>query len=222
MLDLSLTTDCKRQTLSLSRVYEKMFPSRVYYIAKALSDCESVLDLGCGTGDLMVGVTKEDFYAVGVDLFKPYLKVSKGKKSHDDLVMANIQKIEFKPKSFDAVMAVGVIEHLSKDKVALLIEKMKTWARKKVLLFTPNGFVIQKEYDKNPLQIHKSGWTMSELKTFGFEVYGMSGLSFLRGEEANVRFKPKIVWEIISELTQKISYRYPVVAFELLCIQTLT
>lgn len=214
--------NCNRSRLYTRKIYEKMFPSRVYHIGKALSGCKTVLDLGCGTGDLMVGVNKEGFYAVGIDLFKPYLSLSKEKKGHSEIVMADIEKVEFRPKSFDAVMAIGVIEHLEKNKGAILIKKMKKWARKKVLLFTPNGYVFQNEYDKNPFQIHKSGWTIKELNAFGFDVYGMSGLSFLRGQKADVRFRPKILWEIISELTQKITYRYPSIAFELLCIKTLT
>jgi SAM-dependent methyltransferase len=226
----TLTKNCGRANcdynhnkcrLYAGKIYETLFPTRVYPIRQALSGCKSVLDIGCGTGDLMAEVNKEGFYAVGVDLFKPYLTLSKEKNAHNEIIMGDIETLEFKPKSFDAVMAMGVIEHLEKNKGNLLINKMKKWARKKVLLITPNGYVTQHEYDENPFQIHKSGWTIKELNALCFRVYGMGGLCFLKGEKAEVRLKPKILWEVISDMTQKITYRYPTSAFELLCVKTL-
>jgi len=207
---------------NISKMYEKIFPTRAYPIRQALSGCQSILDIGCGPGDLMAELNKEGFYAVGIDLFKPYLRLSKEKNVYTELVMGDIETLEFKPKSFDAVMAIGIIEHLEKNKGTLLINKMKKWARKRVLLITPNGYVTQHVYDENPFQIHKSGWTTKELKAFGFRAHGMGGLYFLKGEKAEVRFKPKILWEVFSEITQKITYWYPNSAFELLCVKTLT
>ena len=207
---------------STGRVYAQIFPTRDFPIRQALRGCQSVLDIGCGTGDFMDDVNKSGFYAVGVDLFKPYLHISKERKTHNAFVMGDIETLEFKPKSFDAVMAIDIIEHLEKDKGAILIEKMKKWARKRVLLITPNGYVAQQEYDENPFQIHKSGWTAKEMKECGFKTYGIGGLYFLKGEKAEVRFKPKIIWEIFSEITQKITFRCPNAAFEILCVKTLT
>ena len=206
----------------VSKVYAKILQTRDYPIRQALSGCQSVLDIGCGTGELMAQVNKGGFYAVGVDLFKPYLKMAKEKHAHNEFVKGDIETLEFKPKSFDAVMAIDIIEHLEKEKGTILINKMKSWARKKVLLITPNGYVSQHEYDANPYQIHKSGWTVNEMKEFGFKTYGIGGLSCLKGEKAEVRFKPKIFWEVFSEVSQKITFKFPSSAFELLCVKTLT
>ena len=40
---------------------------------------------------------------------------------------------------------------------------MEKVARKKVIVFTPNGFVPQRPYDGNPFQEHLSGWSVDEI-----------------------------------------------------------
>ena len=52
------------------------------------------------------------------------------------------------------------------------------------MVFTPNGFVRQHEYDCNPLQVHRSGWTVDSFRRRGYEIYGIGGPKALRGERA--------------------------------------
>jgi len=72
----------------------------------------------------------------------------------------------FKENSFDCVLASDVIEHFSKEEGYKLIEMMEKIARRKVIIYTPNGFLKQGEYDNNPWQVHKSGWNVKEMKKF--------------------------------------------------------
>ncbi len=62
----------------------------------------------------------------------------------------------------DAVICIDVLEHLTKKEGLEFIKKMEKWAKKKIIIFT-NGYVPQ-DVDKNPLQIHKSGWSYNEFK----------------------------------------------------------
>lgn len=79
-------------------------------------------------------------------------------------------------KSFDVVSCIDGIEHLEKKRGLKLIKEMKRVARKKILLFTPQGFVEnhpQHTWDiegGDHAQIHISGWTVGELKDLGFEL----------------------------------------------------
>jgi hypothetical protein len=57
---------------------------------------------------------------------------------------------------------------------------MENVAKKKIIIFTPNGFLRQDEYDGDKLQIHKSGWTVDEFKKLGYEVKGINGWKPLR------------------------------------------
>jgi len=200
-------------------LYRKLFPGWIKSIRRELSDCNTVLDLGCGYKTPLQQCNVS--YSTGVDLFTPYLEESKGKSLHNQYIRADIMQVQFKPESFDAVVAFEVLEHLTKQEGYELLSKMKTWARKKLIITTPNGYLWQDGYDSNPLQEHKTGWNSGELNALGFKVYGMTGWKKLAGYKGTVKYKPLLLWETIFSLTHKITYRHPTLAFQLLAIKKL-
>jgi hypothetical protein len=202
---------------ALLPLYTRLFPGLTTYLKKELAECNSVLDLGCGHNSPLQHCRVP--FSVGIELFDPYLEESKKKGIHNQYVKADIRKVEFKPKSFDAVVALDVLEHLTKQEGAELLHKMEIWARKKALIFTTNGYLWQNGYDDNPLQEHRSGWTASELKELGYKVYGINGWKGLRGYRASMKYKPSFLWARISDLTQIATYRCPNKAFQLLAIK---
>ena len=150
-----------------------------YYIKileEELSDCSSVLDLACGQNSPLRFVEKKQ-HRVGVDIFEPYLEESKRLGIHDDYFVSDIMKLDknLVDKKFDAVIGLDIIEHLSKKDGHNLVTLMSTLASKKIIIFTPNGFVEQEEYDGNPWQRHRSGWIVEEMQDLGFRIYGMGG-----------------------------------------------
>jgi 2-polyprenyl-3-methyl-5-hydroxy-6-metoxy-1,4-benzoquinol methylase len=159
----------------------------VLSIEERLSDCKTILDLGCGSGSPIRGFSK-NFHTVGVDLFKPAILESKNRKIHDDYVLADINNLCFRPDSFDAVVALDVLEHLKKALGLKLIKSMEELAKRKVVIIIPNGFVNQQEYDGNVLQAHLSGWTANEMKKMEYQVHGIVGLKLLRTEKANLKY----------------------------------
>jgi REP element-mobilizing transposase RayT len=78
---------------------------------------------------------------------------------------------------------------------------MEKIAKKKVVIFTPNGFLAQGEYYNNPWQLHRSGWTAEEMKKRGYKVLGFGGAKILR-PTFEVRFSPKKLWWGISHVTE--------------------
>lgn len=175
------------------------------------------MDLGCGYNSIIQYCNIP--FSVGVELFEPYLEESKKKGIHNEYIKEDIRKVELKPKSFDVVVLLDVLEHLTKEEGYELIRKMEKCARKKNIIFTPNGLVWQEGYDNNPLQEHKSGWGVEELEKLGFKVYGINGWKKLRGYKASIKYKPTRLWSIISDLTQKITYYFPKFAFQLFAVK---
>jgi SAM-dependent methyltransferase len=204
-------------TALLRSIYQRIFPTWTNCLKKELSDCDTVLDLGCGY-DSPIQHCKVTF-SVGVELFEPYLQESKRKAIHNQYIKADIRKIEFKPKSFDAAIAVELLEHLTKEEGYMLINKMEKWAKKKVVITTPNGYLWQDGYDNNPLQEHKSGWSVKELRKLGFKVSGISGWKKLRRYKGDIKYAPHFLWDRLSDLSQKITYYYPKLAFQLFAIK---
>jgi hypothetical protein len=80
----------------------------------------------------------------------------------------------------DAVISIQNIEHLEKQDGEQLLEFLELIARKLIVIETPNGFVSQPGTINNPFQAHKSGWTVKDFTSRGFEVRGTSGLKFLK------------------------------------------
>lgn len=211
--------------LTISRIFHTL----VYCLKRELKDCDSVLDLGCGLDSPIKYCNVP--YSVGVEAFKPYLEESKRKKIHTEYLLEDITKVNFEPKSFDAVIMIDVLEHLEKGQGRKLLEKVEKWARKKVIVSTPNGYLPQKSLDRNPLQTHRSGRTVEEMKNLGYKAHGMAGWKFLRRENisekvkqggdifSTMRFRPKEFWLIISELTQLITYYFPKLAFEVFYVK---
>ena len=140
-----------------------------------------------------------------------------------DIVRAEEKELRDKvvPKSFDCVVALDLIEHLDKSDGFKLIKIMESIARKKVIIFTPNGFLKQEPYDDNIWQEHKSGWEVDEMKDLGFQVYGQGGLKYLRGDQARIKYRPEFFWSRLSYISQKIVEENPKYSFQLLCVKNL-
>jgi SAM-dependent methyltransferase len=190
---------------------------------KELQDCETVLDLGCGKSSPIQKLYPKPKFSMGVDIFEKYIKISKSKKIHNKYLLCDVLEIDKKvpPNSYECVISVDVLEHLSKLDGIKLIKKMEKIAIRKVIIFTPNGFVKQDHYDKNIYQIHKSGWKPKIFQKMGFKVYGINGLKSLRGDLAQIKYEPKNFWEIISIMTSFFTKRHPELAYQLLCIKNL-
>lgn len=187
-------------------------------LKKELSGCKSVLDIGCGVNSSLGKIPKK-FYSEGIDAFfgekKPviYDRFKKGN-------ITNLRKY-YKKKSFDAVIAIDVIEHLKKGDGIKFLRDLEWIAREKIIILTPSGFMYQGPVGGNPFQVHLSGWNAKDFKKYGYKTYGMHGLKILRGELAGIKFKPWYIWLFISHLTQFITVFFPKIAFHILAVKTL-
>ena len=189
----------------------------------ALNGCESVLDLACGSSSPIQHLPKK-FHAVGCDTFAAAIEQSQKDGIHDQYLFLNVLDLDkkFPPKSFDCVLALDLIEHLEKEEGFRLIVMMEKIAKKKMIILTPNGFLPQQEYGENIWQIHKSGWSVEEMRKKGFQVIGILGWKALRGNKGSLKFSPKTFWSIISTLTQWVVKKKPEWAFQILCVKDLT
>ncbi|OGW83290.1 MAG: hypothetical protein A2Z83_04590 [Omnitrophica bacterium GWA2_52_8] len=202
-----------------------VFPLQ-YLLLRELSDCQSILDLGCGRHSF-VPIVPSNIHTVGVELFKPHYEEALRKGRHDEYINEDITKVMFEDNRFDAVVMLDVIEHLDREAGEALIQKMERWARRKVVIFTPNGFLHQHEYDGNPLLEHRSGWTAEEFKQRGYRVYGVRGFKTLRGEDHHHDHDHEeedhgpSLREQLADLTQIVSYHFPEKAFQIFCVKDL-
>jgi len=198
----------------------KFLPNLRLEIENAVIPCKNILDVGCGSNS-PIRLFKHKPYSIGVDAFEPSIKKSEENKIHDKYCLMDILEIgeKFEPNSFDCVISLDVIEHLTKKEGYKLIEMMERISSRKIVIFTPNGFVPQGIFEKNPWQIHRSGWTVEEMRQRGYKVIGINGWKFLKSEYGAPRFWPKIFWFIVAEFTQLFVRNRPELAFHILCVK---
>jgi len=168
-------------------------------LRRALRDCESILDLGCGQNSPARFL--QGRYLVGMDGYEPDLKRAQERGTHDEYICGDVRSAaeQIRDRKFDACIALDVIEHLTKEDGWQMLKSMEEVATRCVVIFTPNGFIPQ--FSQNgDLQQHLSGWEVSEMRQAGYRVLGMHGPKAMRGEKAIVRFRPRPVWGLISVL----------------------
>lgn len=191
-----------------------------YHIGRS----KTVLDVGCGEGSLMAKVNSDKRYeVVGIDLYLPYLKIAKATGVYKKLEQKDIKNICLPDKSFDAVLAHQVIEHLNKKDALKLLNKLEKIARHKVIISTPNGYVKYDPFeirDDNKLQKHKSGWTQKELEGYKYKVYGQGCGFIYRPTGLLYKFRSfKHILVSISYLLATLSYFFPSTSAYLIAIK---
>ena len=166
---------------------------------------------------------RKDIKSVGLDAYEPNISKSRNKRIHSDYVLGSFERLEeyFDENSYDCVLANDVIEHLEKEDALIFLEKLLKIASKKVIIFTPNGFLPQEPYDGNKWMEHKSGWDIDEMKVLGFKVFGINGLKYIRGERCKIKYRPAIFWKVISAFTQLFTHRWTKYANQIFCIREL-
>jgi SAM-dependent methyltransferase len=202
------------------KVYSNIVPNYLFLLKREIKDCQTVIDLGCGTKSPAKYVRSKKQYWVGVDGFGPSIEKSKKQRIHDKYIESDILKLKLPAKSFECAIALDVIEHLGKKEGWQLLIQMEALASKKIIVFTPNGFLPQKTIDENTLQEHKSGYSYFEMRKRGFRIYGVNGLRSLREERAGYKHSPRWFWFFISELTQFYTCFFPKKAYQILCVKT--
>jgi ubiquinone/menaquinone biosynthesis C-methylase UbiE len=201
----------------LKKFYRVHFFDEIRLLRREMKGMGSVLDLGCGYNSLLQYCQVPE--SVGVEIFPDYIKQSQAKGIHTRYVQGDINTVEFPDRSFDAVYCSEVIEHLTKADGEVLLQKMSRWARREVIVVTPNGFVEQGAYHENEHQKHLSGWTPKDFMAFGFRVYGINGLRSLRRVSlGNFPFLAKIYFQVMFLLTRFV-YFFPGRAFQLFAVK---
>jgi SAM-dependent methyltransferase len=203
------------------RLRTLLAPSYETHQQRAIGQVDSVLDVGCGANSPLGRFGVRYAYTAGVELFAPALERSRALGIHDDYYAIDALELaeRIEPRSFDAVVAFDLIEHLRKEDGLALLAAMERIARHRVVVFTPNGFLPQVPADGNPFQAHRSGWRAGDFLDLGYEVRGVHGLRHLRGERASLRWRPGKLWGAVSDLTQPLVHRWPALAFHLLCVK---
>jgi hypothetical protein len=190
-----------RMQLVIALIKQRCDPAQMLVnlgLRKAILGCNSALDVGCGVSPTLrtLGVPR----LVGLENYGPSVAEARRKCTHDEVIQGDVRKLSefFKPGQFEAVVAMDVIEHLVKEDGFKLISAMEQLATKRVVFFTPSGFLKQGHTDADDYQVHLSGWEPDEMRRLGYHVAGFLGPKALRGEYHKLKGRPAAIWAVIS------------------------
>jgi len=208
----------------------RVIPSLPSLLRRDLTDVGSVLDLGCGPRSPLKGIDVGG-RKVGVEAFESYVHTARENHTHDEIIFSKFSELRFPPQSFDAVILLDVIEHMPEQDSREIIAKAETWARKLVVISSPNGYIPQRPLDGNPLQQHLSGWKVEEMRKLGYSCRGLAGPKWLRQEVEDatmgnnlfvtIRFRPRWLWFLFAAVLQPITYFLPRFAFSVYSVRRL-
>lgn len=109
-----------------------------------------VLDVACGTGDMVLELQKRDCSVTGVDLSEEMLAIAKRKAPQAEYRLADVERLPFGDASFDAVTcAFGVrnFVHLEQG-LHEMLRVLKPGGRMVILeLATPDSSLIRPFYN---------------------------------------------------------------------------
>ncbi len=102
-----------------------------------------VLELGCGDGKTLAALVAADFQVTGVDVSPTAVNLAKEKIGVKvKFVVGDVCRLPFKGKSFDAVVAIHVFDHLTESERKLAVEEAKRVLKPGGILFF-EGFSVK-------------------------------------------------------------------------------
>ena len=180
------------------------------WLKRDLGDCNFILELGCGPNSPILQMDIA-YRTDGVDIWGPYVDMHNRQGNYRNCTQGDILDMKFKEAGWDAVVICDVLEHLPKDKVERLklLDRIEKAAIKKVILFTPNGYIENDEVDGDPWQAHLSAWEPEDFTSRGYKVVGATGFRWLFAKASRPRYHPYSVCSIIGMLSTVLVFHKP-------------
>lgn len=180
------------------------------WLLRDLADCETILELGCGRNSpiLQIGLGhKTD----AVDIWQPYVDLHNRNGDYHDCSQADVLKMPLCVDAYDAVVITDVMEHLPRTEVERidLFARMESTARKKAIIFAPNGFIENDLVDGDPYQAHVSAWEPEDYLKRGYTVKGATGIRWVLGRAGYPKWHPYSLWAIVAMVSQPYIYNHP-------------
>lgn len=122
--------DWKRKANISTKDEVNIIKQRNDYVIKVVDErnsTELVLDVGCGTGDIVCELAKKGINAIGVDFAKEMIDIAKENAQKLNLEKAKFEccsifDYHFEPNKYDVISANGFIEYISYEELNKFLE----------------------------------------------------------------------------------------------------
>jgi SAM-dependent methyltransferase len=98
-------------------------------LAELVPEGGRVLDLGCGTGELVTRHLLERYRVVGVDISPHSIVVAKREVPGAEYLCADMADLDLEPESFDGVTAFFSVIHVPREEQPAVLASIHRWLR---------------------------------------------------------------------------------------------
>jgi ubiquinone/menaquinone biosynthesis C-methylase UbiE len=130
-----------------------------------------VLDVACGCGG-WYPTLPFDCEWIGLDIWLPYLWEQRFQARN--LIRGTATHLPVRPHRFDLVLCIEILEHLTRDDGARMLDEAKRVAKRAVIVTTPTDPLLrhgQEAINGNPYERHTTATSSSHLASLGFKVH---------------------------------------------------
>jgi len=128
-----------RKIVELNFVAHKNIIKKYFSIEKS----EKILDIGCGTGEYSESFLKDQY--IGIDIDEKNIKYAQ--KHYDkNFKVADALKLPFEDNSFDKVLIVGVLHHLTIEESQKVLQEIQ-----RVLSKGAQALIIEDTLSNSPI-----------------------------------------------------------------------
>ena len=163
----------------MEKTYKTFRIIGIDWLQKYIDPENEVIDFGCG---LMPATRKLNCKKlIAIEKWFPYVNQLRKELFHLkhihvwELALAGPFLSNIESNSTDISLAIDVVEHFEKEDALRLIKHMERISRKRVIIFTPEGFVPNEREENTELQRHRCGFLPIELEEIGYEVFKRIG-----------------------------------------------
>ncbi len=145
------------------------------YFVELLPDEAKVLDVGCGAGFASMYLAEKGFSVVGIDISSEMIRLARELIPDVNFMEMDMTKITFSDESFDGIVSLYAIFHISKEKHGSLFQKFYDLIKPGGILFFSIGSdeweSTEEYYGAKIFWSNYSGEkTLSLVKQAGFEI----------------------------------------------------
>lgn len=151
----------------------------------------TILDIGCGPGEMVCDLVKDNREILGLDISEEMIAIAKQKLEKKVtniqnvyLAVGDIENLTFYDKTFDVIICAGVVEYLEND---------DKWVVELSRVLKPGGILIVNITNKYAIR-RWSLFLFENLKTIPFLLHGMNFLKeriLYKGKVVQFPFKPR-------------------------------
>ena len=139
---------------------------------------DSILDIACGTGELLKYYNDKGFRTTGIDISEEMVNISKTKIPNPKVINMSLYDIDKLQEKFDAISATFTLVHIPKEKINEFIKKVSERLNEDGIFFTVFTTSLQEGIQEEQLdrnyKYYAVNYSTEEISTLliynGFEI----------------------------------------------------